>query len=77
VLKYQVNDLVDFSIKILRTTQFCNLNFTERVTKRLVTLLAKNYNAVAYHNYSHAFYFTMVNNPRFSWSTSASTGNLL
>ncbi len=26
----------------------------------MVTLLAKNYNVVAYHNFSHAFYFTMV-----------------
>lgn len=60
VLRYKVKELVDFSIKILRTSQFCQSNFTERVTKKLVTLLARNYNAVSYHNYSHAFYFTML-----------------
>jgi len=60
VLKYRIKDLVEFSTQILRTSQFCNLNYTEKVTKRLVKLLAMNYNSVAYHNFSHAFYFTLV-----------------
>lgn len=60
VLKYRIKDLVQFSTQILRTSQFCNLNYTEKVTKRLVKLIAMNYNSVAYHNFSHAFYFTLV-----------------
>ncbi len=75
VLKYQVQELVEFSIKMLRTTQFCTLNFTQRVTQRLISLLAKNYNPVAYHNFSHAFYFTMVPTPSFSSSINASNAN--
>lgn len=28
VLKYRIKDLVEFSAQILRTSQFCNLNYT-------------------------------------------------
>lgn len=43
----------------------------------MVTMIARNYNLVAYHNFSHAFYLTLVIPSLFSSTINASKKNLV
>ena len=60
VLDYSIKELVEFSVKILQTSQFGRLNFSEKLLRRTVNLVAGHYHSIAYHNFSHGFSVMMV-----------------
>jgi len=60
VLQYKVKDLVNFAVKLIKTSSFAKTKISDQSLHKMVAVLAKSYNPVAYHNFSHAFTLTMV-----------------
>lgn len=62
VLQYKLKELVNLAVKLLKTSSFVKNKMSDKFLHKLVGILAKNYKAVAFHNFSHAFTLTMVFN---------------
>ena len=60
VLNYRLKDLIEYAKIMLETSQFCKINFPGKIVRKMVTLIASNYQHVAYHNFSHAFSLALV-----------------
>ena len=55
-LAYTNKELVDFSLKIFEHENLCNkLKINSKVLENLITSIAKHYNVVPYHNFTHGF----------------------
>ena len=56
ILEYKNSELSQISYKIFECLNFNEaLNINDETLKRLIQNMAKNYNILGYHNFSHAF----------------------